>query len=132
MKIEVINTPRGRRFLWIDNDSAGLPIDHTSERLSAPEFCSYETVRVHRANKELVSAAEICWAGTHGDCPSFIRMGSWGAYRQELRAQEFDAGDVITISPRKDKKPTSYFDRMYWSGLQILSYGRGNELYAKD
>ena len=131
MKIQVIDTQRGRRFLWIDKDYLGKPLELTAERLRAPSICQFEKIEVRRKDALWIPGGEIHWVGTQGDCASFCNLGPLGRYRQDLNAAEFEDGDEITILPMTNKKPMPYFERMYWSSMMVLDYDPKTKLYEE-
>ena len=132
MKIQVIDTPRGRRFLWIDKDYTGKTIELTTEQLFAPNNCVYEKMEVRRKDALYISDGVIHWVGTQADYASFCNLGSLGDYRHRLEATEFEDGDEIIISPMPDKKPTNYFERLYWASMMVFDYSMATKLYYDE
>lgn len=131
MKIQVIDTPRGRRFLWIDKDHTGRPLELTAEQLRTPNNCVFEKMEIRRKGALWITEGEIHWVGTHADCASFCKLGPLGQYRQQLDATEFEDGDEITISPMLNKKPMRNFERVYWYSMMVLDYAPSTKLYEE-
>ena len=132
MIIQVIDTSRGRRFLWADKDHMGKPLELTAEQMRAPDICQFESMEIRRNGTLWVPKGEIRWTGTHSSCPSFCNLGQLGQYRQQLKADEFKDGDEILISPATNKKPMPYFERLYWSSMMGLDYAPTTELYHEN
>ncbi|HWP61373.1 MAG TPA: hypothetical protein VN495_02110 [Candidatus Paceibacterota bacterium] len=129
MEIEVIDTPRGRRFLWVDYDHNRRALECTTERLIAPGCAVYEQLNVTRQG-EVIHSGFIEWV--HNDCPCFTRLGSLGDFRHELMAAEFEPGDKLEIVLIKGQKPALFWGRLLWSSMQLLNYGPQTRLYERS
>lgn len=132
MQIQVIDTPRGSRFLWIDKDALGKPLEFTAERLFAPNQCKLERLEIHRGKQILVADGTIQWVGTHGDCPVFCNLGWLGRYRQQLNAGDFEDGDILIISPMAGRVPVTYFEKLFWLSMSAFCYEPQTNLYNQN
>ena len=129
MEIQVIDTPRGMRFLWIGIDPRDNPLEFTAEQLFAPNQCKREKLEIRRGEQILVADGEIQWSGTHDAGPTFCNLGWLGRYRKQLNAGDFEDGDVLIISPMAGREPVTYFERLYWSSMLAFTYARRTGLY---
>ncbi|MGH7141209.1 MAG: hypothetical protein ACREGH_01055 [Minisyncoccia bacterium] len=128
MKIEVIETPRGNRFLWIQQVGGTQITDeeHTAQVLHAPGCAVSEPVVIKRNGEEIASGT-MCWIGTQGDHPCFYQLGGvFGEYCRPLNACDMKPCDEIIISPLEGKSPSTFFERTLWAEFTILSFLGGN------
>lgn len=109
--IVVIDTPRGKRFLW----SRGYS-EYTSDVLNRPYYALNEEVSVYRAG-ERIQHGSIEWVGTHGAYPCFHGLIPGREYAGQLLAEEYELGDIIAIESWKHKIPYGNFRELYWSAL---------------
>lgn len=132
MLITIINTPRGKRFMWSEKiEGEGRIQEYTVSILLAPSIASGEGIEIRRSGT-IVAKGTISWIGTHASRPAFcIESGGEGC-RRGIYADDFKMDDVIKITPARPPEEVSlYFERFYWSSMLLLDYGEESKLYNK-
>lgn len=114
LRIEVIDTPRGKRFLYNGQDN-----ELTAKTLTPPFDASWEKIEVQRIGRKRKQHGYLYVHSRAGPCLCLSRRD----YLRELNASEFKACDVLLITPGHQgdsKVPHGLFKESYWAKLTIL------------
>lgn len=128
MKIEVIDTPRGIRFLWCFEDLGGISREYTVDILELPPERRGEKIVILASDGTEVTSGlvnENCFVG--------LDQNLFGWYPNYIRSDQVEAGWTIefTARPAFDEESSYCFERRFASGLFGLDYDTENPLYMK-
>ncbi len=128
MKLEVIDTPRGLRFLWSFTDLAGTPHEYTVDYLELPPERRGEKIIIRTADGTEVTSGLV-----NENCFDGLDHSLFGDYPNYIRPEHVEAGWTIEFKPRPahDEEPEYCFERKFISGLFGLDYDTENTLYVK-
>lgn len=126
MKIEIIATPRGLRFLWCFIDMMGAPREYTADYLELPPERRGEKIIIRTADGTEVTSGLV-----NENCLDGLDRSLFGDYPNYIRPEHVEAGWTIEVRPRPahNEEASIFFERRFISGLFGLDYDTENPLY---
>ena len=135
VKITVIATENGNRFClaWESEFADDRREEFTCKTLWAPHDARNERIDIIRGGI-VIASGRICEVEMHKSFPAFSAlMPIIQGIPQFLRAQQFEAGDVLEILPDDDSSyvPSDMFDLGYFARMMNIKLVARERLYVK-